>query len=523
MDRTRIPSSVTLLLLGALVGAGLVTVGAGAAGTPGQDPGSTAPAAGAANQPTAASQPTAAPAAPATPAPIAYVGEFALAPKHGQPGTNVTASGSGFSPNVEMQLVWQAFRGSWKVDMADPANFKGRAYDEELVPLTTARTDAGGAFSASFEVPEGFGFGHDVRVLEEGVVRNQAAFKVDMQFSVTPSSGPPGTPITIDVKGVGVTGLTRSWLVTYDNRFTGWLSSVTTQGHARAVIPATGGPGKHVIKIVHGSFTFPYLNPAQSPDPTRPTYTAIFTVTDGQPILPPPAETQAIVSSDRAERPAGTGPVVWPDRVEATVGASFVLEGAGLPARTTFDVLWKTQVGVDTGIIGGTGQARPDADWEIGTVTSDASGAFRADFEVPKDKGGSHEISLVSGDKIVANTALRVRPSVLALSPARGPVGTEIEINIQGVDDTDTGKILMLVYDNAMLGYSCSVTAQGNITIFLPATGEPGIHYIDFYPGLYKGTDVEGVYNFRIPQLTYADDHPGEVLPAFHLAFEITP
>ena len=28
--------------------------------------------------------------------------------------------------------------------------------------------------------------------------------------------------------------------------------------------------------------------------------------------------------------------------------------------------------------------------------------------------------------------------------------------------------------------------------------------------------------NYRLPQLTYADDHPGEDLPAFHFAFEVT-
>jgi hypothetical protein len=28
--------------------------------------------------------------------------------------------------------------------------------------------------------------------------------------------------------------------------------------------------------------------------------------------------------------------------------------------------------------------------------------------------------------------------------------------------------------------------------------------------------------NLRIPQLTFKDDHPGERLPAFHFAFQIT-
>jgi hypothetical protein len=33
---------------------------------------------------------------------------------------------------------------------------------------------------------------------------------------------------------------------------------------------------------------------------------------------------------------------------------------------------------------------------------------------------------------------------------------------------------------------------------------------------------VAGVQNFRIPQLTAEADHPGERLPIFHLAFEVT-
>ena len=49
----------------------------------------------------------------------------------------------------------------------------------------------------------------------------------------------------------------------------------------------------------------------------------------------------------------------------------------------------------------------------------------------------------------------------------------------------------------------------------------PGWHFIDLYPGIYKGTEASP-NNFRIPQLTYADDHPGEDLPAFRFAFEVT-
>jgi hypothetical protein len=60
------------------------------------------------------------------------------------------------------------------------------------------------------------------------------------------------------------------------------------------------------------------------------------------------------------------------------------------------------------------------------------------------------------------------------------------------------------------------------VVISLLAGGGVGWHYIDLYPGIYKGEDAPGVQNFRIPQLTFAKDHPGEKLPAFHVAYEVT-
>jgi len=515
-SRTRLLFLASLVVV-ALVGA---AVGAAAAGSPDRSPG--APAKASPLAPAASPAATPAAAAPSASPEASYLGTLALEPNHGPIGTQVEVHGAGFGAGVQLDVVWQGFEGAWKLDPADPANYKGREYTEKLVALGSVATDGSGAFTTTFAVPEGFGFAHDVRVLQDGVVRNQAPFKVDMAVSISPQSGPPGTPIEIVAEGIGVTGLTRSWLVTYDNQFTGWLSSVTTNGHARATIPATGEPGRHVLKIWHGSFTFPYLNPKQSPDPTRPTFTLFFDVTDGAPILPPGVQSQPIVSSAPGVRPTASGPKAWLDRQEAVVGQRLVLNGADLPSRTALEVTWQTQTGVDTQIIGGAGQDRPESEWAVGSVTTDATGSFVLPFEVPVDKGGDHAVRVRAGDKVLAATTVRVRPSAAAISPARGPAGTEITISLTGVDDTDTGKIFMTVYDNAMLGYSCSVTGQGQITISLPATGSPGWHFIDLYPGIYKGEDLKDVYNYRIPQLTYADDHPGEVLPAFRFAFEVT-
>jgi len=278
-----------------------------------------------------------------------------------------------------------------------------------------------------------------------------------------------------------------------------------------------------VIKILHGSFTFPYMNMQQSPDPGRPTFTSIFTVTAGEAVVPMAPAEQWEPMVPGTEPASGGGPAIWTDPLETIVGDTVILHGRGLPAGASLKVGWLTQVGVDTAIIGGSGQDRPTADWELGTAEVATDGTLAWSFEVPADKGGWHDVSLMDGTTAVATTQVRVRPMAEPLGVTRVRVGEVLTVHVTGVDDTDTGKILMLVYDNGMLGYACSVTGQGDITIYLPAAGDPGWHFIDLYPGIYKGEDLKDVYNYRIPQLTYAEDHPGEVLPAFRFAFEVTP
>jgi hypothetical protein len=455
-----------------------------------------------------------------------YVGHLETTPARGRIGSSVQVEGTGFDPNVELVVAWQAFHGSWKVDNSTPENFKGRQFSEELVPLAKARTDADGAFTASITVPDGFGFSHDIRVLQGDVVRNQTSFYVEMHVTITPASGPVGMPIVIDAEGIGVGPLHSSWLLTYDNKFTGWISAVTTEGHARAVIPATGNVGAHVLKILHGSFTFPYLNMQQSPDPTRPTFTDIFTITPGPAVVPGAANKQWDPVVPGVAPGADGGSVIWTDPLEGQPGTQAILHGSGLPAGSRLAVDWQTKLAggsYDGGLmLSGKGDKRPDANWELGNVSVDATGAFTWKFKVPVDKGGWHQITVADGDAVAAAAGFRVRPVASQITPASGPVGTVITLNVSGVDDTDTGKIFMTVYDNALVGYSCSVTGQGQITIYMPAAGAPGWHYIDLYPGVYKGEDLPGVYNYRLPQLTYKDDHPGEVLPAFHFAFEVT-
>ena len=94
-------------------------------------------------------------------------------------------------------------------------------------------------------------------------------------------------------------------------------------------------------------------------------------------------------------------------------------------------------------------------------------------------------------------------------------------MHLKGVGWTESANIYTVVYDNSYIGYACAFNSQGDVQIPLEATGDPGWHFIDLYPAIYRGEE-QRPRNFLIPQLTYAADHPGEDLPHFRFAFEVT-
>jgi hypothetical protein len=214
-------------------------------------------------------------------------GSVVLDPPRGLAGTDVVLTGEGLPSATDLEVLWVGADCDWILAGDQDEEYHGRDCTPTEEPLGSVVTDAAGAVTTSFTVPEGYGFAHDVLLVDsDGVVRNKALFSVEMEVSVTPSSGPVGTPITIEVRGMGWQSLEDTRTILYDNRYVGFMSAVTTDGTARAVIPATGEPGPHRIEINRGAYTFPYLNPEQSPRPDIPTFEATFTVTEGDPVLP---------------------------------------------------------------------------------------------------------------------------------------------------------------------------------------------------------------------------------------------
>jgi hypothetical protein len=437
-----------------------------------------------------------------------YVGRLSVAPEHGPAGTPLQVTGDGFPAEQEFELVWRTVKGRWKVTIAE---YHGREFTPVAYRIATVKSDKAGRIAARFIAPEDFGFMHDIVVQQGNRLLTQTAFKIDMTVRLAADRGPLGAPIAIEVQGIGWRELEGSWVLLYDNKFTGFMSTVTTGGTARFTIPATGHTGLHIIEVLHSDFGSPYRNTQQSPVPDRPQFKLGFTITPGAPVLPPPPAQQA--QKDVRSLPPQGELVATP--AFSGIEQPVVVAGNGFEAGRTYRLNWNTVVG----------NRMTGAGWEekarvIAEGTADASGRAEFRFKAPDDLGGVHNLWVDAGGA-KKQGAFWIAPSALPLDVARGPVGTTFRVHLKGVGWSETANIYTVVYDNAVSGYACAFNSQGDVEIVMQATGEPGWHFIDLYPAIYKGKETRP-NNYRLPQLTYADDHPGEDLPRFRFAFEVT-
>jgi hypothetical protein len=439
-----------------------------------------------------------------------FVGELKVAPERGPAGTPLTVTGEGFPAEQELDLVWRTVKGQWKVTIAE---YHGREFLPAAYRIATVKSDKQGRIAARFTAPEDFGFLHDIIVQQSDRLLTQTAFHLDMAARINgPTSGPLGTMIEVEVQGIGWRELEGSWVLLYDNKYTGFMSAVTTGGTAKFSVPATGHVGLHILEILHTDFGSPYRNTQQSPVPDRPQFKLEFTITPGAPVLPPPPEQQA-QTMVRSLPPKGNLTVT---PAFSGIEHPLVVSGAGFEPGKSYTLNWNTVVGNRM-----TGRGWEEVGRPIAEATADASGQASFRFKAPDDLGGVHNVWVDVGDA-KKHGAHWIMPTALPLDIGRGPAGTTFRIHLKGVGWSETANIYTVVYDNAISGYACGFNSQGDIEIIMQATGEPGWHYIDLYPAIYKGKETRP-NNYRLPQLTYADDHPGEDLPRFRFAFEVTP
>jgi hypothetical protein len=431
-------------------------------------------------------------------------------------GTIAQATATGLPPGKTVDLEWGTVTGGWVVE--DYYHFRGKKYSETASSLGRIPVDASGRLNARFVVPEDYGGVHEVIARIDGKPVAQSAINLTQTFAMTPSSGPAGTPIELKVTGLGWRTMESTWVVNWDNQELGFVSAAGTRGSAVARFRATGPSGDHFVKLYTGWQGQGYLNYEQSPVAALPRPQFTFRTTPGatrDTAYVEPYQPQSIPKPDLST--AGVRLMLTP--AQGPVGTHAVLKGEGFTPGAPMRLVWETAVGSRVTEAGFSAQER-----SIGDITADAAGRIDRTVTIPEDIGGLHGLALrlAPASDLVARTHFVIETSLVDVSPRSGPAGTPVTIHLKGVGWTEYDNIYVATYDNAYMGYACGFNSNGDVVINFTATGEPGAHVIDLYPGIYQGPPTEPQQLYRLPQLTYADDHPGNKIPAIRILFEIT-
>jgi len=430
-------------------------------------------------------------------------------------GAEVRFSASGLPAGKAIDLTWNTVNGGWVVE--DYYHFRGKHYSESSTSLGRFTVDANGRLEGRFTIPEDYGGVHDVIALADGKPVAQGGIEVTQSFELSQATGPVGTPIEIRVKGLGWRTMESTWVVNWDNHLVGFVSAASTKGTAVARFRASGPSGPHVIKMLTGWQAKGYLNYEQSPVAhlPRPEFTFYTTAAgSAQPtayVEPYPKQPVKPAEVEIANAKLSLSPTQGP------VGTKAALRGEGFPRGKTLQLIWETYVGSRVSGNGFAPQEKP-----LGTVTVSADGRIDHMVATPDDLGGLHALMLRDGNTMVARTYFVTETSIVSISRTSGPVGTPISIHLKGVGWTEYDNIYVVTYDNAYMGYVCGFNSQGDVVINFNASGAPGEHVIDLYPGIYQGPSTEPQLLYLTPQLTYADDHPGNKIPALHFNFTVT-
>ena len=500
-----------------------------------------------------------------TPAPTfttsATMANLTVTPDQGVTGTPMVISGTGLAANSSVELTWSTSSATWVADVEpNTVNYLGTSYSQSTLIMTTVTTSSTGSFSFSTTAPADFGGVHDIYAVQNGAAVAHGGFELLRIVSVSPRSGPIGTPITITYTSLGASLYTGGASVLWDNHYTGEMMANWTRGTASITIPAAGPVGTHYIQVAN-AISYMYMNVIQSPIPyTNGATIAFHTTKDNGP-------TKAAI-----EWPASVTPTVNEVTTLATTGldtsstavatlsqssgpvdTNVTLNVTGLSGTGTDPLVWSTVVGNRVNC-NSTCWAFASNPLGSGTISN---GDITAKITIPDGLGGWHVVQVMNGSAIEAQVPFYVKESIVPFTNKAGAVvsegvatandytapvnnptpaqvakqlaavavgqsgtgtntfkeGQEFTISIKGVGWTQLDNTLGVDYDNSYMGYGCGFNSNGYMVIHLHATGGVGTHIIDLYPMLYSlSPSFASTPYGMVPVLSYARDYPGLAL-----------
>ena len=115
----------------------------------------------------------------------------------------------------------------------------------------TVKVGGDGRIESPITIPDDLGGLHGLALRDGDKTLARAFFVIETSIvSMSPTSGPVGTPVTIHLKGVGWTEYDNIYVATYDNAYMGYACGFNSQGDVVINFQATGAPGVHIIDLV---------------------------------------------------------------------------------------------------------------------------------------------------------------------------------------------------------------------------------------------------------------------------------
>lgn len=177
--------------------------------------------------------------------------ELSITPTYGQPGTTTFIRGENFPPETTVDLVWYTHSGNRIA--GDPIKPVARP---DVLPKAESYEE--GRFEIEVEIPNGMGATRPIVAMVNGQSVAVTGFMLQPKIiDFTPTSGPQGTTIDIELTGVGWPKYENSLFFVYDNKPLGYMCGLDMEedeGIVRTQLQAAGDPGYHFIDVYPSFF-----------------------------------------------------------------------------------------------------------------------------------------------------------------------------------------------------------------------------------------------------------------------------
>ena len=120
--------------------------------------------------------------------------------------------------------------------------------EERMIGELTVDRD--GRIDKTVTIPEDLGGLHGLALRDGSKTLGRTFFAIETSIvSISPQSGPVGTPVTIHLKGVGWTEYDNIYIATYDNAYMGYACGFNSQGDVVINFTASGAACTSSISI----------------------------------------------------------------------------------------------------------------------------------------------------------------------------------------------------------------------------------------------------------------------------------